>query len=572
MDTSKRFEKLEKDFFRDWLKRHPLLGSQLGLHEEFDEKMCDGSIGQEEDDLKLLQRTLSEVEKTDPKKLTPAEAVQRDFIAHTLKNWIFDREVLRPWEKQPEAPKVLGQAIFQILSRNYAPLQQRMKSIMKRMDKMPKYIDNSREKLKRPSKLFVEIELETITRLPAFFNLLKDIGREHMSVAVQRDLNRVIDATQNTLEKYSDWLIVDVLPDCKEDSATGEDVYKKLLHVRGVDVSPGHLASLAEDEIHKLQEKQKEIGRTIKRKVPLEDIRDLIKQQHTDTIDGALRHARESLQKARQFVNRSKFAQFPEGEQTYVIETPSYLRHFYPFASHCAPAPHENKHDSYLYVTPGDCDSDKLKEHNYGAVASLVVREGYPGRCLMSSWASRSIYPLRVIHQDEATAGGWGHYCEERIKEMGFDDNPPSRFMMLQSHVLACVRVMLDVKIAAGKLGWQQTVESLIDHMGMDRVCAEAEARRYVSQPGVPLLHYWGRDRLREIRRWAKDKMESRFTETFFHTSILKTGPLPPPLLKRQLDHLITDELHRPPDEHGKGHGHGHGAGSKKPVLKKRAK
>jgi uncharacterized protein (DUF885 family) len=559
MDASKRFEKLEKDFFRDWLKRHPLLGSQLGLHEDYDDKMPEGTTGQEQNDLKLLHHVLAEAEKIDPKRLSFEEGLERDFLVHTVRNWIFDREVLKPWECQPEAPKVIGQAIFQILSRNYAPLQQRVKAIMKRLEKMPKYIDHSREKLTRPVKLFIEIELETITRLPAFFNLLKDIGREHMTASIQRDLNKVIDATQNQLEKYSDWLIVDVLPDCTDDFALGEDVYKKLLHVRGIDASPGHLVSLAEQEIERIREKQKEVGKAIKRKASVEDLRDLIKQQHSDTIDGSLRHAREALHRARQFVNRSKFAQFPEAEQTYLIETPSYLRHFYPFGSHCPPATYEPKHDGYLYMTPGDCDSDKLKEHNFASIASLVVREGYPGRGLMSSWASRSPFPFRTIHQDEATSGGWGHYCEERMKDMGFDDTPPSRFMQLQSHLLACVRVLIDSKIASGKMGWQQSVEALIDHLGMDRVCAEAESRRFVAQPGVPLLHYWGRDRFREIRRWAKDRMESRFSDTFFHTSILRTGALPIPLLKRQLDHLITEELRRPPDEHGKSHATAHG-------------
>jgi uncharacterized protein (DUF885 family) len=561
MDAHKRFEKLDRDFFREWLKRHPFQGTQLGLHEEFDEKMPDGSLGAEEDDLRLLKHTLSECEKIDPKKLPPADAVQRDFLAHVLKGWIFDREELRLWELRPEAPTVIGQGIFQILSRNYAPLQHRVKAIMKRLEKMPKYIDASREKLRRPSKLHVEIELETITRLPAFFNLLKDIGREHMSAAVQRDLNRVIDATQNTLEKYSDWLIVDVLPDSHDRFEVGEELLRKFLHSRGADVTPGHLVSLAETEMERIREKQKEVARAIKRKVPIEDVRDLLKQQHSENIDGALRFARENLQRARQFVNRAKFAQLPEGEQVYVIETPSYLRHFHPFGSHCAPAPHEPKHDGYLYITPGDCDSDKLKEHNYGAVANLVVREGYPGRCLLSSWASRSPYPLRTIHQDEATAGGWGHYCEERVKEMGFDDTPPSRFMQLQSHLLACVRVVVDARIAMGKLGWSQAVEALIDHLGMDRICAEAEARRFVVQPGISLLHLWGRDRIRELRRWAKDRLESRFTETFFHTTLLKAGGLPPAILKRELEHHIVEELRKAAEEHAKAHGHDHGHG-----------
>jgi hypothetical protein len=90
----------------------------------------------------------------------------------------------------------------------------------------------------------------------------------------------------------------------------------------------------------------------------------------------------------------------------------------------------------------------------------------------------------------------------------------------------------------------------LIDYLGMDRVCAEAETRRFVVQPGVPTLHWWGREKLKELRKWAKDRMETRFSDTFFHMTILHAGVLPPPLLKRELEFKIAEELRRPPDEH----------------------
>lgn len=563
MDASKKFEKLSKDLFKEWTHRRPLTGTSLGLHADFDDKLPEGSLETELDDQKWLHRTLSEVQKIDPKDLPPALAVDREVAVHMLRNELFDREELRTWEKAPEAPRVIGQAIFQLLSRNYAPLQQRMKAIMKRLEKMPKYIEASKTKLRTPVKLFVEIELETITRLPGFFNLLKDIGREHMPASPQRELNKVIDATQNTLEKYSDWLIVDVLPDCKEDHAIGEDTLRRLLRVRGVDAAPAGLAARAEEEIERIREKQKDVSRAIKRKVPLEDIRDLIKQAHPENIDGVLRHVREAVAKGRQFTNRGKFAQLPEGEQAYVIETPAYLRHILPFSGYWPPARFEPKHDGYVWATPGDCDSDKLKEHNHASIPSLALREGYPGRHLQMSWALKNPSPVRALCEDTAMTGSWGPYCEERAKEMGYDDQPASRFMQLQNQLLAAVRVIHDVRIAGGKMGWEDSVESLIDYMGMDRICAEAESRRYVYTPGDPCAHFWGRERLKELRRWAKDRLETRFSDVFFHTALLQSGPIPIALARRELDARITEELRRPPD-HDDRKGHGHGAAKAK--------
>ena len=63
MDQTKRLEKLEKDFFKDWLHRNPILGTALGFHDDYDDMMSDGSLDKQLDDIKFLQRTLSEFEK-----------------------------------------------------------------------------------------------------------------------------------------------------------------------------------------------------------------------------------------------------------------------------------------------------------------------------------------------------------------------------------------------------------------------------------------------------------------------------------------------------------------------------
>src|SRR6185436_7726432 len=63
---------------------------------------------------------------------------------------------------------------------------------------------------------------------------------------------------------------------------------------------------------------------------------------------------------------------------------------------------------------------------------------------------------------------------------------------------------------------------------------------------------WWGREKMKDLRKWAKDRMEARFSDTFFNLTILHAGVLPPPLLKRELEIRIVDELRRPPDEHHK--------------------
>jgi len=546
MDANRHFEVLGKRFFQEWVKRNPILGSSLGFHDEYDELMPDGTLDREHDDHRLFQRWIAEFQKQDPRKLRPELAADREMILSTLRLWLYEREKVRLWERLPEAPQVVGHALFQVLFRNYAPLRERMKSLMKRLEALPKYIEQSKSRLRRPVKFYIENELETLTRLPGFFNTLRDISREHLGASMERAMHRLIESAQNALEKYSDWLIVDVLPECGEDWAIGEDLYRGWLSARGIDLSPSGLIGLGEAEMARGLDKLRELGRQIKRKVPVEDVRDLVKQQHPDAMDGVLRYVREAVAKAKQFVNRSKFAQIPEHDSMYVIETPAFLRHLVPQGTYWPPAKFEQKRDGYVCITPGDCDSDKLKEHNLAALMNLTAHLSYPGRHLMGGWGLHHPSPLRTFANAPETVEGWCLFVEERVKELGFDDTPQSRFMQVLSAMNAGARMVLDVKLSTGKMNFTRGVEFLIDHIGTDRVVAEAEVRRTAIHPTFGACALWGRDRIRDLRRWVKDKMKVRFTDTFFNNSVLRAGGLPSAALRHELEWRVQEELKKP--------------------------
>jgi uncharacterized protein (DUF885 family) len=548
MDPVKQFDALGKRFFSEWVKRNPILGSSLGLHEEYDTLMPDGSLDRELDDHRFFQRWIADFQKTDPKKLTPEQAVDREHMLATLKLWLFERATVRLWERLPEAPQVVGQSLFQVLFRNYAPLRERMKMIMKRLEALPKYIEDSKHRLKHPVKFFVENELETLTRLPGFFNTLRDISREHLGASMERAMHKLIESSQNALERYSDWLIVDILPECQESWAIGEDMHRRWLAARGIDLTPSGLVSLGESELSRGTEKLRELGRQIKRKTAIEDVRDLVKQQHPDAMDGVLRYVREAVTKAKQFVNRSKFAQIPEHDSMYVIDTPAFLRHLVPQGMYWPPARFEQKRDGYVCVTPGDCDSDKLKEHNLAALTNLTAHLSYPGRHLMAGWGLHHPSILRTFAQAPETLEGWALFVEERVKDLGFDDTPTSRFMQILSGMNAGARAILDVKLATGKITFNGATEFLIDNIGTDRVVAEAEVRRTATQPTISACPLWGRDRIRDLRKRVKDKLKGRYTELFFNNSVLRAGGLSMGALAKELEWRSDEELARPLD------------------------
>ncbi len=204
-----KFDALEKEFFNTWVQRNPVFATRLGIRKH-DTVMPDGSVAKELDDHRLLKRFLSRFEGVDAGKLSPARAVDRDLLAQTLRLRVFEKEKLRFWESIPEAPAMIGEAYFHLLVSEHAPIAERLRAIIERMEKTPKYIEATRAKLTRPVKVWIDTELETLARLPSFFDAIKQSGRINLIVREYDRLCRAIDSLQNALEEYSNWMITDL--------------------------------------------------------------------------------------------------------------------------------------------------------------------------------------------------------------------------------------------------------------------------------------------------------------------------------------------------------------------------
>lgn len=538
MDDIKKFEKLEKEFFNDWIAAHPLLGTALGFH-EWDDKLPHGGYEKIQDDIKMLKGYQQKFEKFSPKLLPEARRIDRELALHICRTQLFHLEELRMWESVPDAPRFIGESIYQLLGRNYAPLNERMQGIIRRLEELPRWIKQSLTRLRRPIRLFVENELETVTRLAGFFHNLKEIGKENLSRKDVRRLCKAVEDVQDAIEDLCDTLVIDILPDADEHHAMSEGMFKRLLKVRGVEESPDELIRMAEREYARLEEKLKDVARAIRRKTRYEDVRDIVKGKHPDNFEGVMEFVRDMVKKTREFVHETRFATVPHHESLYVVETPAYLRHTMPLAAYWAPGKYEKAQHGYFFVTPPDCETNRLREHNFASLSNLSVHEAYPGHHLQAACANMNKSLIRTFADDPLTIEGWAHYCEEKLKEMGFDDTPDNVFMQSVDQMWRAARVVIDVKLSTGQFSPKEAVAYLAEHTGMDWVCAEAEIRRYLITPTYPLSYMVGKERIKKLKAEVRDTMKTRYNDQFFHDTILYAGALPMHLLRREFEWKI---------------------------------
>ncbi|MFC0251625.1 DUF885 domain-containing protein [Massilia consociata] len=176
-------------------------------------------------------------------------------------------------------------------------------------------------------------------------------------------------------------------------------------------------------------------------------------------------------------------------------------------------------------------------------VDSVALHEAVPGHHLQVARAAALDLPAFRRHGwYEAYGEGWATYAEGLGPDMGFFDDPFSRFGQLNEEMLRAARLVVDTGIHA--LGWsrRQAVDYLNTHTANPPPDNEAEVDRYIAQPAQALGYKIGQLRIAALRDTARTALGARFDLRRFHDAVLQGGALPLDMLQRQVERWIAAE------------------------------
>jgi uncharacterized protein (DUF885 family) len=168
----------------------------------------------------------------------------------------------------------------------------------------------------------------------------------------------------------------------------------------------------------------------------------------------------------------------------------------------------------------------------YNAEA-LAYHEAVPGHHLQISVAQelKHLPEFRKRAGETAYVEGWALYTEKLAQEMGFYQDPASKFGRLTFEVWRACRLVVDTGIHA--LGWtrEQAIEYFTQNSGLSRANIEVEVDRYIVMPGQALSYKIGEIFILDLRKKLQEKEKENFDIRKFHENILKNGALPLPVL-----------------------------------------
>ena len=537
------FDRLQEEFIMACLERHPQEASYLG-YTHLDGEMPSGKLEDRMKEIEVNKYYLEKFKEIKESELDFDRKISRNLAIHKLKLWIFIDDVLEHYLMDPNAANEVSSAMESLFIRS-GP--ERFYPLLNRLRKTPQYLEDYRSRVKKPTKLWTEMAIEGAEGLISFLPVIVSAsGRELPQIA--DEIESAAKTVEKTLLSYISFL-QSILPTATASWVMGREHFDTLLSLRNLPYNGDEMLKLGKKWLQEEKESLMRLTESIAPGKSVDEIILLVKSRHPSTFQGALDLYRSYIEKSREFVVTHDVVTMPEGEILKVMETPEYIRYQLPLAAYLpAPAIGE-KRIGYYMVTPPQ-DPKILSEHNETAIANVSVHEAYPGHHVQIFCSNNHPHKIRwtsiptdtyakFVSEGSELVEGWAHYCEEYMQKAGFITNPEYLFTQTLQAIFRAVRIILDVKLARGEMTFDEAVSFLQHESGLEHYAAVAEVKRYTIGPTYPLSYLLGKHMIKDLKERVRASMGPRFSDKFFHDTIIYEGTMPVALMEQIFNHKI---------------------------------
>jgi len=523
-------------FLTDYFTANPTAGVYQGRH-EFDGKFPDWST----DGLnKEIARLKSEREKASAFKddqLDERQRFERDYLISQIDKDLFWRETA----DQPHInPYYYADSIDPdvYVSREYAPLDSRIKSYTTYAKNVPAALEQIKSNLKPPLAMnLIKIGRQTIGGLADFYD--KDVVKIFEPVAdqqAQADFKAANTAAAKAIRDFDAWL------GSQEATATnnfalGADKFKLMLkQTEGVDIDLAQLEDIGKKDLQRNLDAMKVECDKYAPGMTLIECSNKASEHKAEGAD-VVQAATAQLAELRKFIQEKDIVTVPGTEECKVKQAPPYKA--WNFAYINIPGPYEKNLPSIYYVSPPDPTWDKKKQDEYvpgkGSLLFTSVHEGYPGHFLQFLHANRSKSKFGQVFVGYAYAEGWAHYTEEMMYDAGLGAGDAELHIgQLQEALLRDVRFISAIGLHTKGMTVEESKKMFLEQGLRSEGEAEQQSARGTFDPAY-LNYTMGKLMIKKLREDWTASRGGRSAWKQFHDAFLSYGGPPIPLVRKAM-------------------------------------
>jgi uncharacterized protein (DUF885 family) len=468
------------------------------------------------------------------------DQVDAAILRTALRAELFELDQIRSaeWDPMHHNP---GNGLYALVSRDFAPLDERLRHLTQRLRAVPAYLDAARERLGVMSL----IHLDTAqTQLDGTLRLLDVTIPEAIAQARSADdLSAVIDRARVAVIAHKEWL-ANQRRLAEHDPRLGDQRFAAQLALTLDTVfDPAQLLARAEADLAVVTERiVDEAGRLASVGRPdTGTVRQVLGELAADapTDISVLRECRDALASATAFL-RSRELVTVFDDPIDVVAMPEIDRGV--AVAYCRPAgPLEvTPPPTELAVspTPAGWSVDQVRsfyrEYNRHMLHDLVAHEAMPGHALQLAHSNRyrGTTPVRAVWWSGSFVEGWAVYGEELMADHEYrsDISPGAgaalRMQQLKMQLRMIINAILDVRYHMGDLDEAQAMALMVDRGFQEEGEAAGKWRRVQLTAAQLSTYYVG---YCEVRGLLRDLRHARpeWTQRQRHDTVLGFGSPP---------------------------------------------
>ncbi|MGD9599397.1 MAG: DUF885 domain-containing protein [Steroidobacteraceae bacterium] len=526
----------ERDaFIEDRLSSNPPFAVDAGRH-EFDGKLPDWSKAGIADNIARLHAAREAAAKVDTAHLEPALVFERDYLLARI-----DRDLF--WLETAELPFTnptwylggLNPSVY--LTRDYAPLPDRLRAYVAYAKAVPAAAAQIRENLRVPlPQTFVERAISGFGGYASFFD--SDVPQIFAAVddaALQAEFktaNKAAADAMRDLAKYFEGQRATAT----QDYALGAEKFARMLAATEQVTTP--LAELEKIGRADLDRNLAAVNEACGKFAPGKSIAQCFAKLNAHKPKGGpVAAATEQLVELRKFVIDKNVVSVPNEEQALVREAPPYNRANSAYIE--IPGPFEKPLPAIYYIAPPDPKWSKADQLAYipGADDLLFtsVHEVWPGHFLNFLHANESKSMIGRLFVGYAFAEGWAHYTEEMMWNMGLDAGDAEAHVgQLSNALLRNVRFLSAIGLHTGGMTVEQSERMFREEAFQDPGNARQQAARGTYDPAY-LNYTMGKLMIMKLRTDWTSTRGGRGAWKQFHDAFLSYGGPPIPMVRKAM-------------------------------------
>jgi uncharacterized protein (DUF885 family) len=569
-----QFARLSDKFMKESLAMSPSAASQVGYHKHLDDKTGKTiELDAELDDLSLKavekQKSFYEGwrkrfhDETPLSSLAPEDAADWQLVDDQIALGLIELDKIQNYKHNPTGVvEMIGSAVFQPLTENYASKDVRVGHVLSRVKQVPRVLEQVKKYLCDCDPVFIKTAIEENA---GNVDLIKTTVLENAPAGskLRAEYDKVAPPAIAALNDFSQWLESDLGKRPTTRSwRLGKEVYaEKFALVMETNVKPDELLADAESQLKAVRAEMLQLALPMhKQMYPNHDEHNNLSGRERENLiiseviqkisdnhpsrDDLQKTVEGDLESIKQFIREKKIVSLSSRQNLKVMPTPPFMRGIYSVAGFHSAPPLEPQAEAEYWVTPIDPKASaqqaesKLREYNNYTLKWLTIHEALPGHYIQFEHLN-NIQPerrrlLRSLYSNGAYVEGWAEYIAQVMLDEGYlKDDPRFRLIMRKIRLRLLANTILDIKMQTMNMSDKEALDLMTGDTFQTQAEAEGKLKRAkLSSTQLPTYFVGLREWL-AFRKNYQEKTGKNFDLLKFHNLVLDEGPLPVPAVEK---------------------------------------